>query len=63
MTVLVMSDSIVRLVVRPIRTGRVGGGATAAAALTPVTMTLDLERSEIRDWAGLVGDGSGVGYT
>ena len=60
-----MSDSIVRLVVRPIRTGRVGGGATAAAAaaLTPVTMTLDLERSEIRDWAGLVGDGSGVGYT
>jgi NosR/NirI family transcriptional regulator, nitrous oxide reductase regulator len=59
-TVLVMSDSIVRLVVRPIRTGRVGGGATAAAAaaLPPVTRTLDLERGEIRDWAGLVGDGS-----
>lgn len=59
-TVLVMSDSIVRSAVKLIRTGRVGGGdaATAATALPPVTKTLDLEHSEIRDWASLVGDGS-----
>jgi NosR/NirI family nitrous oxide reductase transcriptional regulator len=59
-TVLVMSDSIVRSAVRLIRTGRVGGGqaATAAAALSPVTKTVDLEHSDIRDWASLVGDGS-----
>jgi NosR/NirI family nitrous oxide reductase transcriptional regulator len=59
-TVLVMSDSIVRAAVRLIRTGRVGGGGTAAAsaAMPPVTTTLDLEHSEIRDWEGLVGDGS-----
>ena len=59
-TVLVMNDSIVRSAVKLIRTGRVGGGETAAAAsaLPPVTKTLDLEHSEIRDWASLVGDGS-----
>lgn len=59
-TVLVMGDSIVRSAVRLIRTGRVGGGdaASAATALAPVTKTLDLEHSEIRDWSGLVGDGS-----
>ncbi len=59
-TVEVMSDSIVRSAVRLIRTGRVGGGesAMAAAALPPVIKTLDLQRSDIRDWASLVGDGS-----
>jgi NosR/NirI family nitrous oxide reductase transcriptional regulator len=59
-TVLVMSDSIVRAASKLIRSGRIGGGqsATAAAALPRVTRTLDLERSEIRDWASLVGDGS-----
>lgn len=59
-TVLVMGDSIVRSAVRLIRTGRVGGGdaGSAATALAPVTKTLDLEHSEIRDWTGLVGDGS-----
>jgi NosR/NirI family nitrous oxide reductase transcriptional regulator len=56
-TVLVMSDSIVRSAVKLIRTGRVGGGGIAAA-LPPVIMTLDLEHSEIRDWASLVSDGS-----
>ena len=30
----------------------------AAAALPPVIKTLDLHRSDIRDWASLVGDGS-----
>src|SRR5689334_2033202 len=59
-TVLVMSDSIVRSAVRLIRTGRIGGGqaATATAALPPVTKTLDLEHSEIKDWTSLLGDGS-----
>ena len=59
-TVLVMSDSIVRSAVRLIRTGRVGGGeaATAAAALPPVTKTLDLQHSDVRDWTSLIGDGS-----
>jgi len=56
-TVLVMSDSIVRSAVKLIRTGRVGGGETAAA-LSPVIKRLDLEHSEIRDWASLVSDGS-----
>jgi NosR/NirI family transcriptional regulator, nitrous oxide reductase regulator len=58
-TVLVMSDSIVRSAVRLIRTGRIGGQAgTAAAALPPVTKTIDLEHSEIRDWGSLVAEGS-----
>ncbi|MBR0689847.1 regulatory protein NosR [Bradyrhizobium manausense] len=59
-TVLVMSDSIVRAASKLIRSGRIGGGdgAAAAAALPPVIKTLDLERSEVRDWESLVGDGS-----
>ncbi len=59
-TVLVMSDSIVRSAVKLIRSGRVGGGAAAAAksALPPITRTLDLAKSEVRDWQSLVGDGS-----
>lgn len=59
-TVLVMSDSVVRSAVRLIRTGRVGGGeaARAAAATPAVIKTLDLEQSEIREWASLAGDGS-----
>ncbi|MDA9435583.1 FMN-binding protein [Bradyrhizobium sp. CCBAU 51627] len=59
-TVLVMSDSIVRAASKLIRSGRVGGGdgAAASAALPPVIKTLDLEHSEVRDWESLVGDGS-----
>lgn len=59
-TVLVMSDSIVRSAVRLIRTGRISGGevANVAAALPPVIKTIDLEHSEIRDWTSLVGEGS-----
>ncbi len=59
-TVLVMGDSIVRAASKLIRTGRIGGGdgAAASAALPPVIKTLDLERSEVRDWESLVGDGS-----
>jgi NosR/NirI family transcriptional regulator, nitrous oxide reductase regulator len=59
-TVLVMGDSVVRSAVRLIRSGRIGGGAgaPAAAALPPVTRTVDLERSDISDWTSLLGDGS-----
>lgn len=59
-TTLVMSDSIVRSAVHLIRTGRIGGGqaVTATAAMPPVTKTLDLRHSEIRDWASLLGDDS-----
>ncbi len=59
-TVLVIGDSIVRSAVRLIRTGRIGAGASvpAQAALPPFTKTLDLEHSEVRDWASLVNDGS-----
>jgi NosR/NirI family nitrous oxide reductase transcriptional regulator len=59
-TVLIMSDSIVRSASKLIRAGRVGGGAATAvsAALPPVTKTVNLERSEIRNWQSLAGDGS-----
>jgi NosR/NirI family nitrous oxide reductase transcriptional regulator len=59
-TVLVMSDSIVRSASKLIRSGRIGGGdaAAAAAALPPVIKTVDLARSDVRDWETLVGDGS-----
>jgi NosR/NirI family transcriptional regulator, nitrous oxide reductase regulator len=59
-TVLVMSDSIVRSATKLIRSGRIGGGdaAGAASALTPATKTVDLEHSEVRDWESLAGDGS-----
>ncbi|TWB04669.1 NosR/NirI family nitrous oxide reductase transcriptional regulator [Bradyrhizobium stylosanthis] len=59
-TVLVMSDSVVRAASKLIRSGRVGGGdgVAAATALPPVIKTLDLEHREVRDWESLVGDGS-----
>ncbi|QOZ55432.1 NosR/NirI family protein [Bradyrhizobium sp. CCBAU 53338] len=59
-TVLVMSDSIVRSASKLIRSGRIGGSdaAAAAAALPPVTKTINLEKSEVRDWQTLAGDGS-----
>lgn len=58
-TVLVMSDSVVRSAVKLIRSNRLG--ATSSTA-TPVAQTLvkkpDLSKSEIRDWTSLLGDGS-----
>jgi len=59
-TVLVMSDSIVRSAVKLIRTGRIGGtpGAAAATVQPAETRSIDLGRSELRDWASLLGDGS-----
>jgi NosR/NirI family transcriptional regulator, nitrous oxide reductase regulator len=59
-TVLVMGDSVVRSAVRLIRSGRLGAtqGARPAAATPPAVKTVDLSKSEIRDWQTLLGDGS-----
>jgi NosR/NirI family nitrous oxide reductase transcriptional regulator len=55
-TVLVMGESVVRSAVKLIRSGRITGrGVTPSAR---ASKTVDLEHSEIRDWASLVGDGS-----
>jgi NosR/NirI family transcriptional regulator, nitrous oxide reductase regulator len=59
-TVLVMGDSVVRSAVRLIRGGRLGASAQASPAASqpaPVA-TVDMQRSEVRDWESLVGDGS-----
>ncbi|RAI39955.1 NosR/NirI family protein [Rhodoplanes roseus] len=59
-TVLVMADSVVRSAVKLVRSGRLaaGSGAAPAAAIPPVTRTVDLARQEVRDWESLLGDGS-----
>jgi NosR/NirI family nitrous oxide reductase transcriptional regulator len=59
-TVLVMGDSVVRSAVRLIRNGRLGSaqGTPATATAPPAVKTLDLTKSEIRDWQTLLGDGS-----
>jgi NosR/NirI family nitrous oxide reductase transcriptional regulator len=58
-TVLVMGDSVVRSAVRLIRSGRLGAGGPAAAATAPASVkSVDLGKSEIRDWQTLLGDGS-----
>jgi NosR/NirI family nitrous oxide reductase transcriptional regulator len=62
-TVLVMADSVVRSAVRLIRRGRLGaGGAGAAAAgaapAAAAVRRVDPDKSEVRDWESLVGDGS-----
>nr|WP_246180204.1 NosR/NirI family protein [Microvirga thermotolerans] len=57
-TVLVMGDSVVRSAVRLIRSNRLGGGQAPAAAAAPATKSVDMARSEIRDWQSLLGDGS-----
>ncbi len=61
-TVLVMGDSVVRSAVRLIRSGRLGGGSGPAAGATApapaAVKTVDLSKSEVRDWQTLLGDGS-----
>lgn len=58
-TVLVMSDSVVRSAVRLIRSNRLGMGIPAAAAAAPaVIRTVDLGKSDVLDWQTLLGDGS-----
>jgi NosR/NirI family nitrous oxide reductase transcriptional regulator len=59
-TVLVAADSVVRSAVRLVRAGRVGTAVQgrAPAAVPQATKTVDLEKSEIRAWEDLLGDGS-----
>lgn len=58
-TVLVMSDSVVRSAVKLIRSGRLGqAGAAAAGASAAPARIVDPAVSEVRDWNTLVGDGS-----
>jgi NosR/NirI family nitrous oxide reductase transcriptional regulator len=57
-TVLVMSDSVVRSAARLIRSGRLGAVNPSAAAAPQAVKTVDLSKSEVRDWQTLVGDGS-----
>ncbi len=56
-TVLVMGDSIVRSATKLIKSGRLGGQGSIVAA-SHVSKVMDLEKSEVRDWQSLVGDGS-----
>ncbi|WBU32332.1 4Fe-4S binding protein [Rhodopseudomonas palustris] len=57
-TVLVIGDSIVRSATKLIKSGRIGGGQGEVAQAPPVSKTIDLAKSEVRDWESLVGDGS-----
>ncbi|MCG7393220.1 NosR/NirI family protein [Microvirga sp. ACRRW] len=59
-TVLVMGDSVVRSAVRLIRSGRLGAaqGTPATATAPAAVKSVDLSKSEIRDWQSLLGDGS-----
>jgi NosR/NirI family transcriptional regulator, nitrous oxide reductase regulator len=59
-TILVMADSVIRSAVRLIRSGRLGTAQAPVpgAALPPSVKSLDLAKSESRDWESLLGDGS-----
>lgn len=58
-TVLVIGDSIVRSATKLIRSGRLGApGNNTASAAPQAAKVIDPGKSEIRDWASLVGDGS-----
>ncbi|MGX5736500.1 4Fe-4S binding protein [Bosea thiooxidans] len=59
-TVLVMGDSVVRSAVRLIKSRRLGasGQASPAASAPAAVKTVDIDKSEQRDWETLLGDGS-----
>jgi NosR/NirI family nitrous oxide reductase transcriptional regulator len=58
-TVLVIGDSIVRSATKLIKSGRLGAQGNAAANAAPqASKAIDPGKSEIRDWQGLIGDGS-----
>ncbi|PJI38542.1 NosR/NirI family protein [Ferrovibrio sp.] len=58
-TILVMADSVVRSAVRLVRSGRLSGVAATATTAAPAQVRqVDTDRSEIRSWEELVGDGS-----
>ena len=53
-----MGDSVVRSAVKLIRSGRLSGAAAAGAPAAAAAREIDPEKTEIRDWQTLVGDGS-----
>ena len=57
-TVLVMSDSVVRSAVTLIRSGRFGKSDALAAEAVPEIRKLDLSKDKASDWQTLLGDGS-----
>jgi len=58
-TVLVIGDSIVRSATKLIKTGRIGNRPSEiAGAAPPVLKTIDLAKSEVRNWQGLLADGA-----
>ena len=58
-TILVAADSIVRSAVQLIKNGRIGSsGQNVPSAAATVKETIDLDKSEVRNWEDLVGDGS-----
>jgi NosR/NirI family nitrous oxide reductase transcriptional regulator len=59
-TVLVIGDSILRsaLKILQARGGGPAAAAAAAGATAPAVTTVDLGRSDVVDWATLIGDGS-----
>ncbi|WP_455274860.1 4Fe-4S binding protein [Rhizobium herbae] len=57
-TVLVMSDSVVRSAVTLIRSGRLGKSDALAAEAVREVRKLDLSKDKASDWQTLLGDGS-----
>ncbi len=57
-TVVVMADSVVRSAVRLLRSGRIGTAEKLASVAAPAGKQIDLEKSELRSWDSLIGDGS-----
>ncbi|WP_234685904.1 NosR/NirI family protein [Bradyrhizobium monzae] len=58
-TVLVIGDSIVRSATKLIKSGRLGAQGKAVTSATPqASKAIDPDKSEVRDWQSLVGDGS-----
>jgi NosR/NirI family nitrous oxide reductase transcriptional regulator len=57
-TVLVMGDSVIRSAVKLIRSNRLSAGAEPSLKAPPDVKTLDLSRSDVKDWQTLLGDGS-----
>lgn len=57
-TVLVMSDSVVRSAVTLIRSGRLSGDGALNVKAVPEIRKLDLSKDKTTDWQTLIGDGS-----
>jgi NosR/NirI family transcriptional regulator, nitrous oxide reductase regulator len=58
-TILVMADSVIRSAVRLVRSGRISAAVQKGPDVVPLpAKSIDQAHSEIRDWDGLLGDGS-----